>query len=129
VPPIVLAFPYSLTIPLAFVLATLLILTRSIFRVAELVNGFKSRLANNEVAFMVLESGMMLFASLLMTAFHPGIFIGERWKESGWGVGKPSVTLDLDKYKYEIEEVDPHPRPSDVFMRPWPLQDMDLIHK
>ncbi|KAK0122677.1 hypothetical protein ONS96_009714 [Cadophora gregata f. sp. sojae] len=33
----------------AFSIATLLILTRSCFRVAELVNGFRSRLANNEV--------------------------------------------------------------------------------
>ncbi|TVY32923.1 Sphingoid long-chain base transporter [Lachnellula occidentalis] len=113
----------------AFIIATLLILTRSIFRVAELANGFKSRLANNEVAFMVLEGGMMLLTGLLMTACHPALFIGEAWGESGWGVGKPSVTLDLDKYKYEIEEAGPHPRPSDVFMRPWPIHNMDLIHK
>ncbi|TVY84579.1 Sphingoid long-chain base transporter RSB1 [Lachnellula suecica] len=113
----------------AFVLATLLILGRSIFRVAELAGGFRSRLANNEVAFMILEGGMVLCATLLMTAFHPGRYVGEKWKESGWGIIKRSVSLDLDKYKYKIEEIDPHPRPSDVYMRPWPLQQMDVIHK
>lgn len=72
---------------------------------------------------------MMILATLLLTIFHPGRFIGERWKESGWGVGKPSVTLDLDKCQYEIEDGSPHPRPEDVFNRPWPMQEMDLVHK
>ncbi|OOO05032.1 RTA-like protein [Aspergillus oryzae] len=43
-------------------IATLTIFIRSIFRVAELNGGFSSDLANDEVAFMILEGAMMVIA-------------------------------------------------------------------
>jgi len=72
--------------------ATLLILIRSSFRVAELSEGFGSALANNEVTFMVLEGGMVASAVILLTAMHPGlVFERKGWKEAGWTLsGKPT---------------------------------------
>lgn len=65
-------------------LATVLILIRSIFRVAELAKGFQSKLANEEVPFMILEGAAMILATTIMTIFHPGLIIKGKWKESGW---------------------------------------------
>ncbi|TGO44146.1 hypothetical protein BCON_0588g00030 [Botryotinia convoluta] len=65
-------------------MATVLILIRSIFRVAELVKGFQSKLANEEIPFMILEGAVMISATTIMTIFHPGLIIKRSWKESGW---------------------------------------------
>ncbi|TEY31807.1 hypothetical protein BOTCAL_0775g00010 [Botryotinia calthae] len=69
---------YSLTV------ATVLILIRSIFRVAELAKGFQSKLANEEVTFMIFEGAVMILATTIMSIFHPGLIIKGKWKESGW---------------------------------------------
>lgn len=69
-------------------LATLLILTRSIFRVAELSKGFTSSLANDEVTFMVLEGAMIVLATAVLTAVHPGRAFGVKWANAGWKFGK-----------------------------------------
>ncbi|TGO82808.1 hypothetical protein BPOR_0754g00030 [Botrytis porri] len=69
---------YGLTV------ATVLILIRSIFRVAELAKGFQSKLANEEMPFMILEGAVMIMATTIMTIFHPGLIIKGNWKESGW---------------------------------------------
>ncbi|KAH9208408.1 RTA1 like protein-domain-containing protein [Leptodontidium sp. 2 PMI_412] len=62
-----------------------LILVRSCFRVAELVDGFRSKLANDEVLFMTLEGGIIILAMLTLTVSYPGrYFRREMWKESGW---------------------------------------------
>lgn len=105
----------------AFSAATLLLLTRSIFRVVELVGGFKSALANNQVAFMVFESGSMLLVGLAMTVWHPGVYVGERLGEG--------LRVDLDKIEFEIQEPERLPRSPDVFNRPWPLGEPDLMQK
>ena len=65
----------------ALVVATLTIYVRSIFRVAELQQGFHSRLANNEVTFMILEAGMITVAIVALTAFHPGVVFGGLWRD------------------------------------------------
>ncbi|KAH7380939.1 RTA1 like protein-domain-containing protein [Cadophora sp. MPI-SDFR-AT-0126] len=106
----------------AFTLATFLILIRSCFRVAELVNGFRSKLANNEVAFMILEGGMIVFAALILTFFHPGLYFGrEMWKGDGWGrelrYGRSSPEL----WKVESAGTSIHGSYGNV-SRPWPLQ-------
>ena len=68
----------------ALACATIFIEIRSIFRVAELSGGFKGRLWNSEVDFMVLDGAMVAAAALLMTLFHPGPALGLSpvW---GWG--------------------------------------------
>lgn len=63
--------------------ATVLILIRSIFRVAELAKGFQSKLANEKIPFMILEGAVMISATTIMTIFHPGLIIKGKWKESG----------------------------------------------
>ncbi|KAF4637850.1 hypothetical protein G7Y89_g225 [Cudoniella acicularis] len=98
--------------------ATLLILARSIFRTAELAHGFRGSLANNELAFMVLEGGMIIFATLTMTILHPAEFIGEKWKESGWGINKNDQPAG-EMRKASLDE-DAHELREDVYMRPWP---------
>ena len=54
-------------------LATLCILIRSRFRVAELSDGFGSKLANRRVTYMILEGAMILIASVTLTSLHPGV--------------------------------------------------------
>lgn len=60
--------------------ATIAILIRSAFRVAELRDGFQSKLAGNEIAFMILEGGMIMVATVCLTVFHPGYSLGVSWK-------------------------------------------------
>jgi hypothetical protein len=65
-------------------LAIIFILTRSCFRVAELAKGFGSKLANEEIPFMILEGAMIILATSSMTIFHPGWVFGMKWKDAGW---------------------------------------------
>jgi RTA1 like protein len=59
--------------------ATITILIRSSFRVAELTGGFHGKLWHSEIDFMVLDGAMIAIASLLMTLFHPGLAFHGRW--------------------------------------------------
>jgi hypothetical protein len=61
-------------------IATITIFVRCVFRVAELREGFDSSLANDEVAFMILEGLMVLIASICLTAGHPGVCLDIDWK-------------------------------------------------
>ncbi|KAL8890481.1 MAG: hypothetical protein Q9192_005865 [Flavoplaca navasiana] len=60
-------------------IATLCIYIRSIFRVAELQEGFNGHLANDEVTFMILEGAMVAIASIALTLPHPGMVFGQNW--------------------------------------------------
>ncbi|KAL4746280.1 hypothetical protein BDW72DRAFT_210539 [Aspergillus terricola var. indicus] len=63
-------------------LATVCIYIRSVFRVAELSGGFDSHLANDQVAFMVLEGAMISVAAITLSAWgHPGIGFQGRWSD------------------------------------------------
>ncbi|KAF2760759.1 putative RTA1 domain protein [Pseudovirgaria hyperparasitica] len=53
--------------------ATLTIFVRSVYRVAELFEGFDSELANNEPLFMALEGTMISIAVICLTGLHPGV--------------------------------------------------------
>lgn len=70
----------------SLILATVAILVRSIFRVAELWQGFAGELWNDELDFMVLDGGMMSLAVLLLTVFHPGPAFGEQWHAANWSL-------------------------------------------
>ncbi|KPI43631.1 Sphingoid long-chain base transporter RSB1 [Cyphellophora attinorum] len=62
--------------------ATITILIRCIFRVAELSKGFKSKLANDETMFEVWDTTMMIICVAALMAAHPGLTLGHaRWKE------------------------------------------------
>lgn len=64
------------------VIATVCILIRTAFRVAELSQGFESDLAEDETAFFVLEGAMVLTAALALTICHPGPAFQNRWPEA-----------------------------------------------
>ncbi|KAL5358591.1 RTA1 like protein-domain-containing protein [Aspergillus floccosus] len=62
-------------------IATFLIFIRSIFRTAELNGGFSSDLANDEIAFMILEGASMVVACGCLSIFHPGLSLKGHWND------------------------------------------------
>jgi hypothetical protein len=66
--------------------AVVFIFTRSVYRVAELQQGFNGPIANDEVSFMILEGPMVILAVLVMTVLHPGIAFGGKWSSAAWSV-------------------------------------------
>ncbi|MCJ1400629.1 hypothetical protein MMC11_003837 [Xylographa trunciseda] len=66
--------------------ATLAILIRSTFRVAELSQGFHGVLANQEITYMILEGAMVVIATTLLTVFHPGISFVGHWAAANFAL-------------------------------------------
>lgn len=66
--------------------AVVLIFIRSVYRVAELQQGFNGPIANDEVSFMILEGPMIFLAVLAMTALHPGFGLGGQWSSTAWSI-------------------------------------------
>lgn len=92
---------------IALCLSGVFIFIRSVFRCAELSDGFNGALANNEVTFMVLEGAMIILASGLLTVFHPGLVMGaEGWSSSSW-----NHATTWQKSDFMMRPVGP--RPSD----------------
>jgi hypothetical protein len=83
-----LAFLSLTDVPPALAIATVTILIRCCFRVAELHEGYDGSLANNEVLYMVLEGAMMILAVGALTIGHPGPAIGSLWRENGFQLRK-----------------------------------------
>ena len=74
-------------------IATIVILVRSIFRCAELSEGFDGKLANDEVTFMILEAAMIGIAAICLTVFHPGVVWKGQWNQAVWSTrGKSGKT-------------------------------------
>jgi len=71
----------------ALAAATVFILIRSAYRLAELQEGFDGKLANNEVLFMILEGPMIILACLGISAFHPGLAMRGLWSMKGFTRG------------------------------------------
>ncbi|ERF73299.1 hypothetical protein EPUS_03132 [Endocarpon pusillum Z07020] len=65
-------------------LAPLAVFVRSVFRCAELREGFRGKLANQQVTFMGLEGGMIVIAVGLLTVWHPGLIFQGTWQHAGW---------------------------------------------
>lgn len=76
------AFLFSLAI------ATVCILTRSAFRVAELSQGFGGKLAHQQITYMILDATMVGIASILLTAFHPGVSFQGSWNTANFHLGR-----------------------------------------
>lgn len=72
--------------------AVMLIFIRSVYRVAELQQGFNGPIANDEVSFMILEGPMIFLAVLVMTVLHPGIAFGGLWSSATWSVRRSTKT-------------------------------------
>ena len=60
------------------------ILIRCSFRVAELSEGFKGTLANNEVLFIIFEGVMMVICVFVLTVGHPGLTLGAHWNRGAF---------------------------------------------
>jgi hypothetical protein len=85
--------------PIGLAAATLFVLIRSCFRVAELSDGFGGKLANDEVTFMILEGAVIICASLALTAFHPGKAFAGNWVAAGYTLRtRKSVEDSIDNY-------------------------------
>lgn len=66
--------------------AVVLVFVRSVYRVAELQQGFNGPIANNQVSFMILEGPMIFLAVLVMTVLHPGIAFGNNLHSATWSI-------------------------------------------
>lgn len=74
---------------------------------------------------MVCEGGMVIFSCLIMTIFHPSVFLGEMW-----GEGRPFGRKGLERGLGQAEEVGKNGEGNMgacevevcevVYMRPWP---------
>ncbi|KAK8063207.1 hypothetical protein PG996_007859 [Apiospora saccharicola] len=64
----------------ALAAATVLIIIRSVYRLAELQGGFHGKLANDEVVFMIIEGPMIILACSALVAFHPGLSLKGHWE-------------------------------------------------
>lgn len=53
---------------------------------AELSGGFHSKLANDEVTFMILEGAMIIIAVAALTVTHPCFAFGSAWGEATWSL-------------------------------------------
>lgn len=75
---------------IALSLSTLCIFTRSVYRVAELSEGWNGRLIKTQSYFIGLEGAIIGVAVLVLNAFHPGLcfregYIKEQKKaRKGW---------------------------------------------
>ncbi|KAL4779657.1 RTA1 like protein-domain-containing protein [Aspergillus varians] len=78
----------------ALTVATLVIIIRSIFRCAELSEGFDGKLANDEVTFMILEATMIGIAAILLTVFHPGPVWKGQWNQAVWSTRTKGAVYD-----------------------------------
>lgn len=72
----------------ALAFATLCIFTRSVYRVAELSEGWNGHLIKTQKYFIGLEGAIVGAAVLALNAFHPGLCFREGYEERrGWGFG------------------------------------------
>lgn len=70
----------------ALLLATVAILARSIFRAAELWEGFSGKLWNSETDFLILDGAMVALAVILLSVLHPGLAFGGQWHAANWSL-------------------------------------------
>lgn len=61
-------------------IAVMLIFVRSSYRLAELKDGFSSKLFNDQTLFMIFEGPMIIIACMLLTVFHPSLSTRGFWK-------------------------------------------------
>lgn len=72
--------------PIALGCATLAIFVRSVFRCAEMSEGFSGKLANDQITFMILEGAMICLSVIFLTVLHPGLVWKGQWRDAMWHV-------------------------------------------
>jgi hypothetical protein len=78
----------------ALIFATLCIFTRSVYRVAELSEGWSGHLIKTQKYFIGLEGAIVAAGILSLNVFHPGICFREAYEDTTSpeiGEGKPST--------------------------------------
>ena len=81
---------------------------RSVFRVAELQEGFNGDLANNQTIFMILEGPMIIAATAALAVFHPGVSFAGNWSAAAWSLRKKDyaeVRSKADTSSVELQQV------------------------
>ncbi|KAJ4250979.1 phospholipid-translocating ATPase rsb1 [Fusarium torreyae] len=81
-------------------IATITILIRTAYRVAELSAGYHSALAENETAFMLLEGMMIVIATTALAIGHPGTSFQGRYKEADFQLQKTGDVESPTKFDY-----------------------------
>ncbi|KAK3389366.1 putative RTA1 domain protein [Podospora didyma] len=79
---------------LALSIATMAMLTRCAFRIAELSGGFHGEMWYNEVDYMVLEGAMISICVILLTIGHPGLCFARRYREADFWVRREKRSVD-----------------------------------
>jgi hypothetical protein len=98
---------YLTNLSLALATATISILIRTCFRVAELHDGYGGSLANDEVLYMILEPVMMTIAVLALTIGHPGPILGTVWQANGFQLRKRKTPPLIGEEKGESGDHSP----------------------
>lgn len=77
--------------------ASVLILLRCAYRVAELKDGYSGQIIREEVPFIVLEGVVIVLAAVALFFGHPGVLEGgsQGRKKQGWGSGDSSEMNEL----------------------------------
>src|SRR2546423_6329088 len=88
---------YLTNLCLALATATISILIRTCFRVAELHDGYGGSLANDEVLYMILEPVMIMIAVLALTIGHPGPILGTAWQANGFQLRKQKTPPSIEE--------------------------------
>ncbi|KAF6805020.1 RTA1 like protein [Colletotrichum sojae] len=68
------------------------VMIRCIYRVAEMAGGWGNHIMQDEVSFMVLDSGLVLICVSLLTIFHPGVFFPQMANSRKADIGEKSET-------------------------------------
>jgi hypothetical protein len=74
------------------------IFIRCIYRIIEMAGGWGNHIMQDQPSFLVLDSTLMLIATFLLTAFHPGLFFPQMSKshkvdhgEKSPAIGTPNI--------------------------------------
>lgn len=79
----------------ALAFATLCIFTRSVYRVAELSEGWDGHLIKTQKYFIGLEGAIVGAAVLALNLFHPGLCFREGYEErKGFGFGRKREVME-----------------------------------
>ncbi|KAK4136023.1 RTA1 like protein [Trichocladium antarcticum] len=86
-------------------LAYAALLVRCIYRIAEMAGGWGNEIMQDEPSFVVLESFMVLIASVLLAAFAPGIFFPQMSHSYPREVREDESKTESDSTGVQMERV------------------------
>lgn len=91
---------------IAVVIAYFAILIRCIYRIAEMVGGWRNPIMQDQVLFVVLDGIMCIIACLVLNAFHPGaIFEKSKQVMLNGGIDDGGVVADTGAVDMEMAPI------------------------